>query len=394
MARTPSHQDAMVHALQEMRRFSWSRPEQFENLDTLLEHPLITERASSNETPALVAALRATLQEVVRAIAREEQQSQPDLDRSVAYAGTVLLRLEPEYERKSLAELRADVTARWRRRDGGKLSPDSFRQQLEVAKVYEPLAESFRRLAVTKRNRHAAAETSRGAGTESSKSTDALQAAMRIMKRELPQPSRISEVLLDLEAKTLERRVAGLRREGRLIVRDQDEMSRILLELTKLAKHDCRAVDSVPAGEWFSSLKLNNYLKDQLDRVAHERIELERIRIISDEELQGGRSWEQLAELIDLHERAGATLLLCRKNVLEKLRLKFNTHMGLFMVDAGTDNPAAITGELSATGSIGLARVFLAHNPAVKQLEKEYENLRTAANEQDVIVRKMLPIGI
>jgi hypothetical protein len=393
MARTPSHQDAIVNDLQAIRRLTWARPEQFESLDTLLGHPLVTERAApSNETPALVEALKATLEEVVQAIEEGERQSEPEMGRSVAYASTVLLRLEPKYERKSLEELREEITAKWKKRGGGKLSVDTFRQQLEVSEVYEPFAKAFRRLATEQRSRRSA-ETEREEEPESSKSAKALERALRIVKRELPEPSEISNALLDLEVETLKERVVDLR-EGRLVVREQDEMFKILIKLTELANEDCRAIDSVPAGEWFSSLKLNDYLERQLERVATEGIKLERIRIIDDDELQGGRSWEQLHGLIELHRKAGAEFLLCRKDVIPELRLRFNTHMGLFMVDAGTKSPAAVTGELSEGGSIGLARVFIGHTEMIREFEREYEDLKRVAVDQNREIREMLPIGI
>jgi hypothetical protein len=394
MARTPSHQDAIVNDLQAIRRcLSWTRPEQFEGLDTLLGHPLVTERAApSNETPALVEALKATLEEVVQKIAEEEQLTELEMGRSVAYASTVLLRLEPEYERKSIKELREDITARWEKRGGGKLGVDTFRQQLEVSEVYEPFAKAFRRLAAEQRSRRSA-ETERAVAPESSRSAQALERALGIVKRELPEPSEISNALLDLEVETLKERVANLR-EGRLVVRDEDEMFNILIKLTELANEDCRAIDSVPAGEWFSSLKLNHYLERQLERVETEGIELERIRIIDDDELQGGRSWEQLHELIERHEKADARFLLCRRDVIPELRLRFNTHMGLFMVDAGTKSPAAVTGELSEGGSIGLARVFLGHTEMIREFEREYEDLKRVAVDQNREIREMLPIGI
>lgn len=393
MARTPSHLDAIVNDLQAIRRISWNRPEQFESLDTLLGHPLITERAApSNETPALVAALKATLEEVVQAIEAQESRSAPAMGRSVAYASTVLLRLKPEYEQRSLAELREDITAKWKRRGGGKLSVDTFRQQLEVPKVYEPLAKAFRRLAAEQRNRRRA-ETDRRVEPENSKSAQALERALRIVKRELPEPSEISSALLDLEVETLKERVVHLR-EGRLMVRGQDEMFSILIKLTELANRDCRAIDSVPPNEWFGSLRLNRYLNRQLQRVEEGGIALERIRIIGDDELQGGRSWEQLKALIELHAKAGASFLLCRKEAIEELGLRFNTHMGLFMVDAGTASPAAVTGELAEGGSIGLARVFLGHTSEVRQLEREYEDLKRVAVDQNEAIRDRLPIGI
>lgn len=390
MARTPTHQDQIVNELQAIRRFSWSKPEQFKSLETLLGHPLVTERAApSNEIPALVEALKATLEEVVEKIEEEERQPEPNLGRSVAYASKVLLRLEPKYEPKSLAALRKDVTAKWEKRGGGELSADTFRQQLEVPAVYEKFAKTFRRLAESRHDRQKEAAEP----PVPPELTAVLDGTLKSIQKILPEPSHIASALANLEVKALEKRAVQLQ-GGFLRVRDEDEMFKILVTLTELAKRDCVAIDSVPVSEWFGSLKLNEYLDEQLKRVEEGGITLERIRIIDDDELQGGRSWEQLDKLIKLHREAGADLLLCRKGVIRELRLKFNTHMGLFMVDAGTKSPAAITGELSESGSIGLARVFIGHTEMIRGFEREYEDLKCMAVDQNREIREMLPIGI
>ena len=268
------------------------------------------------------------------------------MGRSVARASAALLRLEPKYEEMSLVELRERIASTWKRKDGGTVSYTTFRQHLETPEVYEPLASAFRELADENRDiqEEEDKEKSEEGGDRQERPAlrKAFDRALEEIQRDLPQPGRVANALAKMEVETLKARANRLR-EGYLKVRNEAEMFEILIKLTKLARHDCRAIDAVPAGEWFSSLKLHAYLRRQLERVAMEGIELERIRIIDEEELQGGRSWEQLHELIGLHKSAGARLLLCRKDAISNLRLRFSTHLGLFMIDAGIE-PVAVTG--------------------------------------------------
>jgi hypothetical protein len=354
VARPPSkHLDPVVADLQAIRRLDWARPREFKALTTLLSHPLVERLAEEpKDHEQRVKALKSALQQVVSRI-KEKEGENPPLGRSVAAAGTALLRLTPEFAEMPLKELRQNITASWAKKGGGKVSVNGFRQHLEVPEVYEPLAAEFRRMAREK------ADASSEADDQS-------------------ETSPIKDVLATMEKQRYQERLANLN-EGFLRITDEKEMFEVLRAVVKGARSDCRAVDDVDIAEWFSSRRLREYLDLQLRRVSEGQIKLERIRFVKDREIHGGgRSQEQLDELITLHEEAGADLFLCPEEELEKSGLRFSPQRGMFLVDAETA-PVAVTGELAKDGSIGMARIYLNWTEEVGLLKREYDNLRSTA---------------
>jgi hypothetical protein len=144
------------------------------------------------------------------------------------------------------------------------------------------------------------------------------------------------------------------------------------------------------------SPQLNAYLQLQLQRVLAEEVTLERIRVVTDEEMKDeGRSREQLDHLITLHDEAGAKLLLCRPEAIGDLGLNFKPHIGLLLVDSDAKlvNPdaeiAAITGKLGG-GSIGRALIYLRETDEVTEFLDEYNLLRMTAVGHDLELREKL----
>lgn len=380
---TEKHSDPIVRDLQAIRRLRWSQPEDFRALETLLTHPLIAHFAfQPKKQQQRVKALEVALREVIDRIQRREGE-EPPMGRSVAEAGTALLRLSPEFERMSLEEIRAHIAAAWGKLGGGSLTPNGFRQHLEVSGVYEPLAAEFRIFA-----REQSEDYSKASPDEEIEAEGDEPLEIDGPPDFDPSSGSVVDALRAMELRLYRNRLVHID-EGMLRIRSEEEMLGVLVALTNVARHEFRAVDYVDVSEWFSSPRLNAYLMTQLERVKAGR-DLLRIRIVRDEELQyESRSREQLERLIDLHRSFGAELLLCREAVVEKSKLQFAPHVGLLVIDAGTA-PVAVTGKLAGDGSIGRARVYIGETDELRGFKKEFKILEDAAREQDRELRAEL----
>jgi len=364
------HPDRLVKDLQGIRHLDWSRPRDFEQLKTLLRHPVVRGLAEEpNETPQRVAALRAFLREVIARLEQRESAAPPPLERSVALAGAALLRLSPEFEQMPLEEIRAHIASRWEKRGGGPLSIDGFRLHLEESAVYGPLAAEFRELA---RER-----------ADDPHFDVALESAL----------SPIAESLIAMEQRTFEERTAHIE-QGVLKLLDERQMFEALIKSIEAARHEFIAVDHVDVSEWFVAPRLHDYLRIQLRLVEAGKIKGERIRIVTEDELEAhGRRREQLEMLIELHEKAGASLLLCRAETVPKLKLGFSPHVGLLVIDACTATPTAITGKLG-DGTIGRAMVYLRRTDEVLEFMEEYTRLKMSAALQNQELRDQLDMSL
>jgi len=376
--------DDIVDDLVKIRGLKWSSPEDFADLK-LQKHRLVIHSAKDPKVLALrVKALRSLLKKSAGRIKRRERNRVFKEGGSVAFASTALLALqdtlegvtpkEMTLEEMKLEEVRAAVVKKWLNKAGEPVSSDGFRQHVEKKKVYKPLAEELQSLTVETLGDADPAEADPLADEEAS------------------MEAKIGTFLKGMEEKTYQQRLKEIEQDGSLEIRDQDEMSAILLQVTELARHEFLAVDQTPLSEWFANKSLKRYLGRQLERVDDGEVRLERIRLVSEEELSDPKERKALVKFIKRHEDASAVLLLCPEEAAESLNNLFRADRGLLLADAEHE-PLAVTGKLGEE-SVGHAVIHTREHPELKKIRREYLRLQecVVAGSHDEEVRKRLQL--
>jgi hypothetical protein len=347
---------------------AWSKHDEFTKLECLLDHLLIDHFAEEPKgLPERINALKGVLLEVVERIERREKIHPPDLNRRVAFAGSVFLRLE-SYENKTLEEIRARVAEKWKstrsKKPTSEMSPDSLRQ-IENKEVFLPLATEFEAYAL---------EWAKEMDIDPSDlyPNASFGATMEV---------RVARRLQAIEEATYQKRLLAIENDGMLDIRTEDEMLEVLLMVTDMASHSFKAVDHTPIREWFAAPRLREYLRHQLKRVEIGPVTLERIYIVDEKDMDDASFRTNVKEFIGLHEGASATVRLCPRSVAESLECSFQPHRGLFLADSGGE-PLAVTGKLGA-GSVGRAVVHLRENADVRTLREEYELIAEEVSRGD-----------
>jgi hypothetical protein len=321
----------------------------------LMEHPLVEGTAAEPKGPEeLAAATRVHFRKAIKQLRDYEKNNPPKRDRSVAFAARRLLRLEKRYATVTLGKIREEIANKWH------VSPGGFRQRHEVKHVYEPLMAAFAQHA--QREFEAAPEKFKPSAR---KRTAAF----------------VANQLRDMEKRWHQARLDSLMDEGLLVIRSEDEMLEVLLMLNEAAKHGFTAVDYARVNTWFENHRLKKYLDNQLERVGDSEgnLSLERVRMVSREEEADKKMRTNLIKLIELHEAAGARLLLCPPEALEG-DMSFPPHKGLLIIDLDTE-PVAVTGELGAR-SVGEACVFT-RGKELEGLKNDYEALKAKIEAND-----------
>lgn len=133
------------------------------------------------------------------------------------------------------------------------------------------------------------------------------------------------------ESNRHQKRLAALR-DG-LPVRGQAETIEFLRLLTAEATETIDAVDMMQVRRWFDDHQLCAYLTFQLSRVPE--VAVERIRFVSQEDVQDDGYREALAAFAELHRAAGARLLLCPEADARRLEPEpsFFPSSGLLLID-------------------------------------------------------------
>ena len=172
-----------------------------------------------------------------------------------------------------------------------------------------------------------------------------------------PQLSPLAPLLWTKAEQDHQRRLAAIR-DGIFSVSNQEEVLELLLTITRVAQHSLDAVDQTELERWFGNPRLHYYLDAQLERSRTDKLRVERLRFIRQHQLDDPRQRSLLREFIDLHDQAGATLLLCPEDVAHELRTGFDSRMFMVLVDI--DNSATcLTGWLGEQGYIERSLIYL-----------------------------------
>jgi hypothetical protein len=179
---------------------------------------------------------------------------------------------------------------------------------------------------------------------------------------------------------------------GSMVVNGTDATIRYLRLLTEEAVHTMHAVDHVDPMRWLTDYQLMDYLNFQLERVQNDGVALERIRIVSNADLEKRESVDALERLVELHESAGARMLLCPEDAARELRTDFFPAKGALIIDRGLRG-ACLTGRLGGQGFIENGIVHLKLVGPARTTADEYQLLVecVASRGLDVAVRSRLP---
>ncbi len=369
MSKREPHPDPLVRDLKTIRRLRWSRHEDFTQLEVLFEHPLVGARAAKPKgVPERVRSLRKLLRMTKTRIKKREGDGTP---RPKATAAVALLRLEPEFDGKSVEELFPAAVKGWKNENGGDMKPGTFRAHREEPDFYEPFAAAFRELYADLAERYGL--DPEGDESDPDAAAEGKEGGFR-------------HRLQAMEQESHKRRLHAIE-EGTLRIRDEEEMRNVLVAVTELAESTLKAVDYNPIFDWYQP-PLDAYLALQTRRARDDGIELERIRLVSEEELADRRECEKLAEFLELHEAASAKLLLCPVEAARKLEISFQPYKGLLLADDASQ-PLAVTGKIGDDGSVG--RAFVYHETdEVGEIQHEYSRLRTTAEKHSDQLRQQL----
>jgi hypothetical protein len=358
-----SHPDPIVRDLKAIRGQRWSKPEKLaEVLEVLPTHPAVRHRAAKPKgAPERIKALRHLLVITKNQLKRREDK---EATQSVAVASEALLRLDAEFEEVSVEDIYRYIGEKWQ------MSGGTIRTHREEKDIYEPFAAGFREMARARAEKY---------GFDLTEDPDPDANATT-------KEGRLRHRLRAMERESHHRRLSAIE-EGTLRIRDEDEMRGVIFALTELAEHSLSAVDYNTVADWFKP-PLNEYLKLQLQRAEAGEIELERIRLVTDEELSDRGERARLRGFADLHAGAKATLLLCPRAAAEELEISFQPYRGLLLVDQGAD-PLAVTGKIG-DGSVGRALVYTHETDEVSTIRQEYGRLKMTAKAQDELLKAQL----
>jgi hypothetical protein len=182
----------------------------------------------------------------------------------------------------------------------------------------------------------------------------------------LTTPEELSPLASVLWSQTLEERQDRLTaiNEGTVPLRDQQEMLELLIQITNAAERTLHAVDQTALERWFTDRRLERYLDAQFARAKEGEVDVERLRVVRQVDLDEPRARNLLREFIRLHEDAGAKLLMCHENELRGLNTSFmrgsnsDDRTIMVMIDYET-YPASLVSELDDDGYVKRSTLYL-----------------------------------
>jgi hypothetical protein len=318
-------------------KWAWSknRRKTFDKI-MLLGHPEIERRAADPSSQEdLLKALLGLLKDARDRLAAKEGKR----GNSVAKAVGILLRLDRKNDRRPVYKLQDEVADVWNGDNDNKIVGNTVRLHYEEEHILRPFADEL--LAFLER--FSAPGGSAGKEEE--------------MLRHLRQVE--------------EDRLQSIPREGKLEIRDDDEMLAVLRGVNNLASEALQAVDRTPIEHWFED-RLKDYLDEQLELVRERGLSLERIYLVRKAALKDDAERGHLIDFIRRHEEVSAVVLLCPAEMAGK---DFNEEKGMVLADAEGE-PMAVTGKLK-DGEIGEARLYTRAQLDVDKLLDGYRRLRS-----------------
>lgn len=353
------HPDQIQKSLVKMRGCDWARPDQFKDT-ALLNHPAVEQKARKPKGESERArALKDLLEKAMQRLEDQEANGEVEQDRSIVYVGRAILGLSDKFPNMTLEEIREEIVQEWCG-PRGRVQVTTLRQHNEPKEVLPQVAKMLdvvlREVKISKtRSRPSPLGPSAPLGGKEKKMVEHLE---------------------KMEEKTYRARRRGLHEEGKLKIRDKDEMLAILRKVNRLARHSLKAVDQTPVGHWLDSESpLEAYLDEQLEQVSKKSLHLERIYVLSQKAqrdlLKDQDELDLLAEFVRRHEDVSATLWLCPESVRSEF---FQKDRGLILAD-GEKDPLAVTGVLRE-GKVGSAFVYTRKQSDIQEMNDEFINLR------------------
>jgi hypothetical protein len=183
----------------------------------------------------------------------------------------------------------------------------------------------------------------------------------------------LAQVLWSRAVEEQERRVAAIR-EGEVDLRDQAEVLGMLVPLTDLATRTVHAVDQTRLERWFGDYRLRRYLRMQMKRAANGELQVERIRVVREREVQDARDRNLLREFMRIHRQAGAELYLCPEHALTGFSTDFNDRLIMVLIDSEAV-PACMVSELDDRGYIRRSTVYLRSSERVRRYLTDFREI-------------------
>jgi len=197
---------------------------------------------------------------------------------------------------------------------------------------------------------------------------------------DLQPPATLGPIAYELWRREVQgsRRRIGAINSGTIKMTSEDDIYDHLRVLAENAQHAACAIDFIGMYTWFSTPALRDYLNRQLGRVRS--ILLRRLHFFEPDELDNPDLRVLLAHFVTLHERAGAEIRLCPRNVGETYRSDFFPRQGMLMVDppqprddAHGNNTAVFIGRIGGHENVEKADVYLGPTDYTLRLVTDFE---------------------
>jgi hypothetical protein len=182
-------------------------------------------------------------------------------------------------------------------------------------------------------------------------------------------------------------------REGELYFGAADEALEHFKLTVNAAQSSIHALDHIDPRQWFENVGWNRHLMEQLRRVRAGEITLERVRVVRDELLGDADYVQPLIALVNAHEDAGATMILCPESGLREMKTYFHPSRGMLLIDRD-ERPACVTGTVGASGLVENALLYLRKLGPVDRVLRDYDEIREriTAEQWDTALRERLGI--
>jgi hypothetical protein len=150
--------------------------------------------------------------------------------------------------------------------------------------------------------------------------------------------------------------------------------------MTYAAQQTLHAVDQTSLERWFTDTRLRRYLDAQLAQAGRGEVVVERLRVVRKTDLEQPRYRNLLRAFIELHEQAGASLIVCHEDDLRGLNTIFlrgaNAHPGdrtiLVLIDSESA-PAGVISELDDHGYVKRSSLYLRSTAQIRRCQRDFK---------------------